>query len=193
MGRLVDSHGEVVLGRDVVAAVAGPTQIERLALHRATGHGDELLDDAHLHGVLQKRIVHHRTVHHGKGQVPHVDGQPQPLGEVQAGLAAAQLGLVGDVVVNESRGMEMLDSRGGGGSAIGIAAHGQAGREADERAVALARVLTVMVERIVQVAIHIPMSPMGNVTVDQLPDRIGISFQIVFERDGRLFDAGEDF
>lgn len=75
----------------------------------------------------------------------------------------------------------------------GIAAHGQAGREADERAVALARVLTVMVERIVQVAIHIPMSPMGNVTVDQLPDRIGISFQIVFERDGRLFDAGEDF
>ena len=58
---------------------------------------------------------------------------------------------------------------------------------------ALARVLTVMVERIVQVAIHVPMSPMGNVTVDQLPDRIGISFQIVFERDGRLFDAGEDF
>ena len=50
-----------------------------------------------------------------------------------------------------------------------------------------------MVERIVQVAIHIPMSPMGNVTVDQLPDRIGVGFQIVFERDGRLFDAGEDF
>lgn len=85
MGRLVDGHGEIVLGRDVVAAVAGPAQIERLTLHRAAGHGDELLDNAHLHGVLEQRVVHHRTVYHGKRQVAHIDGQPQPLGEVQAG------------------------------------------------------------------------------------------------------------
>ena len=103
MGRLVDGHGEIVLGRDVVAAVAGPAQIERLTLHRAAGHGDELLDNAHLHGVLEQRVVHHRTVYHGKRQVAHIDGQPQPLGEVQAGLAAAQLGLVGDVIVDEGR------------------------------------------------------------------------------------------
>ena len=38
-----------------------------------------------------------------------------------------------------------------------------------------------------------PMGPMGNITVDQLPDRIGVGFQIVFERGGRLFDACEDF
>ena len=112
---------------------------------------------------------------------------------MQAGLAAAQLGLVGDVVVNEGRGMEVFDGGGGSGGAVGVASHGQAGREADERAVALARVLAVMIERIVQVAIHIPMGPMGNITVDQLPDRIGVGFQIVFERGGRLFDAGEDF
>ena len=43
------------------------------------------------------------TVYHGKRQVAHIDGQPQPLGEVQAGLAAAQLGLVGDVIVDEGR------------------------------------------------------------------------------------------
>ena len=193
MRGLVRGHDQVVFRRDVVAAVTRPSDVERLAFDGAAGHVDELGDDAHLRGIVEVLIRHHRAVDEGQREVARVDGQPHALGEVHARLAAAKLGLVGDVVVNESRGLEMLDSRGGSGSAIGIAAHGQAGREADERAVALARVLTVMVERIVQVAIHVPMSPMGNVTVDQLPDRIGISFQIVFERDGRLFDAGEDF
>ena len=41
--------------------------------------------------------------------------------------------------------MEMFDGGGGSGGAIGVASHGQAGREADERAVALARVLAVMI------------------------------------------------
>ena len=89
--------------------------------------------------------------------------------------------------------MEVLSGRGGGGGTVGVAAHGQTGREANERTMTLARVLAVMIERIVQVAVHIPVSPMGNVAVDQLPDRIGVGFQIVFERGGRLFDAGEDF
>lgn len=89
--------------------------------------------------------------------------------------------------------MEMFDGGGGSGGAIGVASHGQAGREADERRWRLPAFLAVMIERIVQVAIHIPMGPMGNITVDQLPDRIGVGFQIVFERGGRLFDACEDF
>ena len=79
---------------------------------------------------------------------------------MQAGLAAAQLGLVGDVVVDEGRGMEVLNGRGGGGGTVGVAAHGQTGREANERTMTLARVLAVMIERIVQVAVHIPVSPM---------------------------------
>ena len=89
--------------------------------------------------------------------------------------------------------LKVLDGRRRASGALKAAAYRGGGEHADERAVALARVLAVMIEGIVQVAIHIPMGPMGNITVDQLPDRIGVGFQIVFERGGRLFDACEDF
>ena len=70
----------------------------------------------------------------------------------------------------------VLDGRSGGGSAVGIAAYGQAGRKADKRAMALSRIFAVMVKRIVQVAIHVPVGSMGDIAVNQLPDRIGIGF-----------------
>ena len=53
---------------------------------------------------------------------------PMPLGEVQAGLAAAQLGLVGGVIVDEGRRVEMFSmAAAAAGGALGVAAHG-AGR-----------------------------------------------------------------
>ena len=50
--------------------------------------------------------------------------RPTPLGKVQARLAAAQLGLVGDVVVDERRRVEVLDGRGGRVARAQVAAHG---------------------------------------------------------------------
>ena len=87
--------------------------------------------------------------------------------------------------------MEALDGRRRGGGAVRIAAHGQAGREADERPMALAGVLAVMVQRAVQVAVHVVMGAVGNVAADELSDRVGIALQIGFEGGGRRIDARE--
>ena len=50
--------------------------------------------------------------------------------QVHARLAAAKLGLVGDVVVDEGRGMKVLDGGRGAGRARHVTAHGATGREA---------------------------------------------------------------
>ena len=84
-----------------------------LALDRAARHFDQLADHAHLYHVAQQRVVDYRTVDQGQRKVSHIDGKPYALGKMQAGLATAQLGLVGDVIVNECRRVEMLDSRRG--------------------------------------------------------------------------------
>ena len=89
--------------------------------------------------------------------------------------------------------MEVLDSRRRGGGAIRVAPYRQARRVADKRTMAFAGVLAVMVEGSVQVLVHISVGAAGNVAVDELSDRVGVALQIVFERGGRLIDAGEGF
>ena len=192
MRRLVSGHDEVVLGGNVVAAVARPADVERLALDGAARHLYELVHHAHLGGIVEQRVVDDRAVHQRKRKVAHVDGQPHALGEVQAGLAAAQLGLVGDVIMDKRRRMEMFDGGRRARGARHVAAHRTAGREADERTVALAAVLAVRVERLVQVAVHVGVRSRGDVRVHQRSHLGGVAGEVFFEGLGRLFDGRDD-
>ena len=186
-------HDQIVFRRDVVTAVARPADVERLALDGAAGHVDELGDDTHLRGVVETLVRHHGAVDQGKREVARVDGQPHALGEVHARLAAAQLGLVGDVVVDESCGVKVLDGRSGAGGARHVAAHGATGREADERTVTLAAVLAVRDQRVVQVAVHIRVRALRNEGVHQIAHAVGVLRQVLLERLGGFFYACDDF
>ena len=53
-----------------------------------------------LYACLERWIVENRLGDHGERQVAAVDGKPHALGKVHAGLAAAQLTVIGDVVVD---------------------------------------------------------------------------------------------
>ena len=68
-------HDEVVLGRDVVAAVARPSDVKRLALDGAARHVDKLGDNAHLRVVVQVGVFNNRAVDQGQSQVARVDGK----------------------------------------------------------------------------------------------------------------------
>ena len=87
MRGLVRRHDQVILGRDVVATVARPSDVERLALDRASRHFDQLADHTHLHRVAQQRIIDYRAVDQGQRKVSHIDGKSYALGKVQTGLA----------------------------------------------------------------------------------------------------------
>ena len=193
MRGLVRGHDQVVFRRDVVAAVTRPSDVERLAFDGAAGHVDELGDDALLRGSVEVLIRHHRAVDEGQREVARVDGQPHALGEVHARLAAAKLGLVGDVVVDEGRGMKVLDGGRGAGRARHVTAHGATGREADERAMALAAVLAVRHERLVQVAVHVRVRALRDEGVHQVAHAVGVRRQVLLERLGRFFYGGDDF
>ena len=136
--------------------------------------------------------MHDRAVDQGQRQIAHVDGQADALGEVQARLAAAQLGLVGDVVVDEGGGVEVLDGCRRARRALHVAAHRQAGREADQRTMALAAVFAVRLQGIVEVAIHIGMRARGKVGVHQLPYALRVVVEIFLERSGRILHRCDD-
>ena len=77
------------------------------------------------------------------------------LGEVQAGLAASQLPVIGDVVVDERTRLEMLDGRRGAAGALKAATYRGGGEHADERAVTLAGIGRKCREWGIQVALDI--------------------------------------
>ena len=104
---------------------------------------------------LQRGVVENRLGDHGKCQVAAVDGKPRALGEVHAGLAAAQLPVIGDVVVDERTRLEMLDGRRGAAGALKAATYRGGGEHADERAVAFAGIGGKRRKRSVQIALDI--------------------------------------
>ena len=164
-------HVQVIVDRDVEACVTDPAQVERLTLDGADDHLGELVKYAQLYACLERWIVENRLGDHGERQVAAVDGKPRALGKVHAGLAAAQLTVIGDVVVDERTRLEMLDGRRGAAGALKAAAHCGCGEHADKRAVALAGVGRKSRERRVQVALDIgrgrlSVKERGQIVVD---------------------------
>ena len=192
MGGLVRRHDQVILRSDIVAAIARPTNVESLPLDRATGHVDQLADDANLGRVIQVGIFHHRAVDQGKRQIAGIDGKADAFGEMHARLAAAQLRLVGDVVMDKGCRVKMLDGGRGAGCQTHIPANRAASRETDKRAMTLAAVLAVLLERIIQVAIHIRMSSRWQIAVNQVADLVRIERKVLFEGLGGFCDVCDD-
>ena len=179
VGGLVARHLEIVVDRDVPAAVARPADVERLALDGAGGHGHELVQHAHLHGVVEARVGQDAAGHLGERQVAVVDGQADALGQVQAGLAAAQLPLVGDVVVDKGRGVEVLHGRRAARRQRGVPAHGRAAERAHGGTVALAAVGGVAGEGFVEVAPHVGVAAAPHVVGgDEVVDALVVFVEI---------------
>ena len=126
-----------------------------MTLDGADDHLGKLVEHAQLHVGLQRGVVENRLGDHGERQVATIDGKARALGEVHAGLAAAQLSVVGDIVVDERARLEMLDSCRGAAGALKATAHCGCGEHADKRTVALAGVGRKSRERRVQVALDI--------------------------------------
>ena len=129
------------------------------------------MEHAQLNVGRKRGIVENRLGDHGECQVAAVDGKPRTLGKMHAGFAAAQLSVVGDVIVDERARLEMLDGRCGAAGAFKATAHSGGGEHADERAVALAGVGRKRRERRVQVALDIgrgrlSVKERGQIVVD---------------------------
>lgn len=155
-------HGQVVLDGDVEALVARPADIERLTLDRARGHVDELLEHAQLDRV-RKRVVHeHRSRDKRQREVARVDGKALADLMVKAWLATPELGLVGNIIVDEGGRVKMLDGRAGGARHLIITPDGPACEHADERTVALAGVVRELGKRPVEIAPHVRMSALSE-------------------------------
>ena len=165
MRGFMNCHAQIIVGSDVVTLVARPAQIEGLALDGAAGHFDKLGNHAHFLGIGKIRIPHNGTIHHGKRKVARVNGDAQAFGEVHAGHAATRSRLVGDIVVNKSRRMEVLDGRSGGCSMANIAAHSNARRKANQRAMTLTAVLAVFHKGPIEIRIHIGMIARRDIRV----------------------------
>ena len=90
---------------------------------------------------------------------------------MQARLAAAELPVVGDVIMDKRGGLEVLDRRGAGAGLLGVAAHRCGGKQANERSVALAAVFGERPERAIEVALEV--CPIGLLAKERL--------QVVFE------------
>ena len=90
--------------------------------------------------VVKRVIVQNGAGHQGKGKVAAVDGDALSLGKVHARLAAAQLAVIGDVIVDKRGGLKMLDGSGGAHGRVECSAHRLASEHADKRTMAFARV-----------------------------------------------------
>ena len=152
---LVRRHVQIIVDRNVKAPVADPAQVERLALDGTDDHLGKLVEHAKLHVCVECGVVENRLGDHGERQVTAVDGKTGALGKVHAGLAATNLPVVGDVVVDECARLKVLDGRRCAAGALKAAAYRSGGEHADERAVALASVCRKCRERGIQVALDI--------------------------------------
>ena len=115
--------------------------------------------------VGEIRIPHNGAIHHGKREVARINGDAQAFGEVHAGHAAARSRLVGDIVVDKGRRVEVLDGRSGGCGMANIAAHSNARRETNQRTVALAAVFAVFHKGPIEIRIHIGMIARRDIRV----------------------------
>ena len=152
---LVRRHVQVVINRDIKAPVTDPTQVECLTLDGADDHLGKLVEHAQLHVGLQRRVVENRLGDHGERQIAAVDGKARALGKVHARLAATQLAVVGDVVMDKRSRLKVLDSCRRAAGALKAATYRGGGEHADERAVALAGIGRKCRERGIQVALDI--------------------------------------
>ena len=130
-------HAQVVVHSEVKAPVTHPTQIERLALDGALHHIDELTQNPQLDAVLERVIAQDGVGHERERIVAAVDGKARALGDVQTRHAAAHVAVVGDVVVNERGGLEVLDGGCSADSAVEVTTHGLRRQHANERAMPL--------------------------------------------------------
>lgn len=133
-------HGQVILNGDIEAVIADPAQIERLTLEGPLGHGGELAKQPYLKIGAQGIIGQDDRGDGRELQVSAVGGNADALGAVHARLAAPQLAVIGDVIVDERRALEVLDGRRRGECVGKGAANGLAGKHADQGPVTLARV-----------------------------------------------------
>ena len=113
------------------------------------------MEHAQLHAGLQRGVVENRLGDHGERQIAAVDGKARALGKVHARLAATQLAVVGDVVMDKRSRLKVLDSRRRAAGALKAATYRGGGEHADERAVALAGIGRKCRERGIQVALDI--------------------------------------
>ena len=88
--------------------------------------------------------------------------------------------------------MEVLDGSSRAGGKLHVAANGQASRKANERAVTLARVLAVFLQRIVQITVHVGMRARRQVRIDQVADLVREHRQILFKRFRWVFYVCDD-
>ena len=127
--RLLAQHGhELRLGRDV--ALADPTDVVSLAfegLPRAKGH---LFDELQgLFGTEDFPVVAQHLEDLGVEGVADVDAQRRADESVDTGSAAAQIGIVFDVVVDDREGLEHFEGGSGADGGIDVAAEGLTGEE----------------------------------------------------------------
>ena len=105
---LVRGHREVVTRGEVPTLVARPAEVERLTLDGALLHLRNLLEHAQLGCAVERFVLEHAPEGANDAEVTNVDGHANAFGAVHAGLATAHLALVGDVVVDEGCGLEVL-------------------------------------------------------------------------------------
>ena len=148
-------HVQIIVDRDVKAPIADPAQVECLALNGADDHLGELVEHAEFHVCLERGVVENRLGDHGERQIAAVDGKSRALGKVHAGLAATQLAVVGDVVMDKRSRLKVLYSCRRAAGALKAAAYRGGGEHADERAVALAGIGRKCRERGIQVTLDI--------------------------------------
>ena len=149
---LARNHVEVVLGGDVPTCVAHPAEVERLALERVTLHAHQL-GECPKPSVRGERLVAQDHLEDlGERQVAGVYRQPGALHAMQARLAAAQLALVRDVVMDERGALEELDGDRAGKRVLGPPAHGLGAEKREHGPHALASACGEAAERRVEIA-----------------------------------------
>ncbi len=185
-------HHQVVLDAEIEPVVARPPDVESLALDGASGHVHELLQHEKLGVGVEAGIVDHGARDEREGKVTRVDRETLPFADVEARLASAGQRGVLDIVVDERRGMEVLDGRRRRPRLRGVATHGVACQQADERAVALAGIRVVVRQRIVEVPVHVRMGAAREEGAEVLFELLRVALQVELERCGQVALLGID-
>lgn len=172
-------HGQVILNGDIEAVIADPAQIERLTLDGPLGHGGELAKQPYLKIGAQGIIGQDDRGDGRELQVSAVGGNADALGAVHARLAAPQLAVIGDVIVDERRALEVLDGRRRGECVGKGAANGLAGKHADQGPVTLARVSRERAQRCVEKGVEV--RAIGAAAEVRLHARIDIDLMVLEE------------
>ena len=120
-----------------------------------TLHPHKLVKDAQATIARQGGIVQDDLEHAREGKVAGVDGKALTVRAVKAGLAAAQLAGIGDVVVDERGALEQLDGHAGGKRLLSAASHGLGSQQGEDGAHALAAAGGEVREGLVQVPVEV--------------------------------------